>query len=270
MKNRLAFTTATLAGSLPAKARAIRAGGFTATELWARDLFDHWEGPEIALKAIEDAGLAISAFQAIRHFEGCPPSERPRKLDIARRMMDLACLAGAPLVTLAANTQPTASGDFARLASDLDELAREARQRGLRIAYEPVSWAPHVNHWRRGLELIEAVDSPALGLQLDVFHALVREEQRIRLDCIAARHLFLVEVCDFAPAQLTPLEISRSYRLFPGEGTAPLDVFFNDLASHGYSGDVVVEVFNAAYLAQPPEWVAQRAWDSMRRWREAG
>lgn len=268
MKNRLAFSTVTMGGTLAAKAQAMRASGFTATELWARDLFEHWEGPELALKAIEDAGLSVAAFQAIRHFEGSPPAERPRKLDIARRMMDLACLAGAPLVTLAANTQASALGGFARLVDDLGALAEQARQRALRIAYEPIAWAPHVHDWRLGLELVEAVDSPALGLQLDVFHAFVRGEARIALERIAPRHLFLVEVCDFVPMPSSALEISRSHRLFPGEGSAPLAGFFGDLRTHGYAGDVVVEVFNDACLAQPPVRVAQRAWDSMRRWRE--
>lgn len=268
MMSRLAFTTATLSGDFATKARAIRAAGFTATELWGRDLFDHYEGPEIALRTLEDEGLAVAALQAIRHFEGCSSQERPRKLDIARRIMDLAALIGAPLVTLAANTQPSARGDTALLVEDLGQLAEEAAGRGLRIAYEPIAWAPHVCDWQRGLALVTAVDSPALGLQLDVFHAFVQGQARVALETIAPRHLALVEVSDLAQTRLSPLEVSRGYRLFPGEGQAPLDGFFTDLASHGYAGDVVVEIFNSAYLAQPPEAVARRGWESMRRWRD--
>lgn len=263
---RATFTTAAMGGPLAAKARAMRAAGFTATELWARDLFEHYEGPEIALHTLEDEGLAVAALQAIRHFEGCLPQHRPRKLDIARRMMDLACLAGTPLVTLAANTQPDARGAPALLVDDLGQLAQEAGQRGLRIAYEPIAWAPHVKDWRQALALIEAVGSPALGLQLDVFHAFVQGQPRIALEEIEPRWLALVEVSDFAPSRLPALEISRSYRLFPGEGQAPLEDFFRDLGRHGYAGDVVVEIFNAACLAQPPEAVAVRAWNSLQPW----
>jgi 4-hydroxyphenylpyruvate dioxygenase len=127
-----------------------------------------------------------------------------------------------------------------------------------------------VRDWQRGLALVAAVDSPALGLQLDVFHAFVQGQPRIALEDIAPRHLALVEVSDFAPARLPALEISRAYRLFPGEGQAPLDGFFHDLRRHGYAGDVVVEIFNAACLAQAPDAVARRAWDSMQPWRQAG
>lgn len=264
--SRLGFSTVTLSGDLATKVRAMRKAGFTATELWARDLFEHFEGPEVALRVLQDEGMRVCAFQAIRHFEGCQRSERARKLDIARRMMDLAHLAGAGLVTLAANSQASAIGEFSCLVDDLGELAQEAEQRGLRIAYEPVAWAPHVHGWQRALELIEAVNSGALGLQLDVFHAFILGQTRIELDENALRHLLMVEVCDYSPMQLPAIDISRSYRLFPGEGCAPLEAFFSDLQRSGYAGDVVLEVFNAACLNQDADHVARKAWHSMQPW----
>lgn len=264
--NRIAFSTVTLSGTFGAKVRAMRQAGFEATEVWARDLFEHFEGPEIALRILRDEGMAVTALQAIRHFEGCQPGERALKLDIARRMMDLANLAGAPLVTLAANSQESARGDTACLIDDLGELAQEAASRGLRIAYEPIVWAPHVNHWRRALELLDAVNSPALGLQLDVFHAFVGGDTRIAVDQIAPQRIFLVEVCDLVPMGMPAIEISRNYRLLPGEGSMPLEPFFADLRAAGYTGDVVVEIFNAACLTQPAETVAHKAWQSMWPW----
>lgn len=262
----LGFSTVTLSGDLATKARAMRKAGFTATELWARDLFEHFEGPEVALRVLRDEGMRVCAFQAIRHFEGCQRAERAQKLDIARRMMDLAHLAGARLITLAANSQASAMGEFSCLVDDLGELAQEAEQRGLRIAYEPVAWAPHVHDWKQALKLIEAVNSCALGLQLDVFHAFIQGQTRIALDEHELRHLLLVEVCDYSPMQLPAIDISRSYRLFPGEGCAPLETFFGGLQRSGYAGDIVLEVFNAACLNQGADPVARKAWHSMQPW----
>lgn len=260
-----ACTTATFGGSFHDKVEAMRGAGFTATELWAHDLFEHLEGPEVALRTLEDAGVRVSALQAIRNVEGCFGPERTRKLDIACRVMDLACLAGSPLVTLAANAQPSASGDFDQLVEDLAVLAGLASQRALRIAYEPIAWAPHVNTWRHALRLIEAVDHAALGLQLDVFHAFIHGDTRIALEAIAPERLFLVEISDFAPSRLGALDISRHYRLFPGEGTAPLSDFAASLQNHSYGGDLVVEIFNTAYRSLPAGPVAQRAWSSMQK-----
>lgn len=257
--NRLAFTTATLAGSFADKAVAIRQAGFEATELWARDLFDHLEGPEVALRVLRDQGLAVSAFQAIRNLEGYRGPVRQLKFDIACRMMDLACLAGSPIVTLAANVDAQASGDRGRLADDLGQAAELAAQRGLRLAYEPICWAPHVSSWRRALALIAAVDHGALGLQLDVFHPLIQGEIPDVFE-IPLDKLFLVEISDFVAGGMTPREVSRGHRLFPGEGSAPLEPVLRGLAARGYAGDIAVEVFNAEYGAQPPAAVAARGW----------
>lgn len=262
--NRFVFTTATLGGGFAAKAEAMAAAGFRATELWARDLFDDYEGPEVALRVLCDNGLRVACFQALRNVEGCAADQRAAKFDIARRLMDLAVLAASPLVTLAANVQVGAHGETARLVDDLAKLAEEAGARGLRIAYEPIAWAPHVRSYRRALELIEAVDHPSLGLQLDVFHAWVRGEA-IDLGTVPPARLFLVELCDLVAMHLPAREVSRSYRLFPGEGEAPLAGFVGDLRGLGYAGDIVVEVFNAACAAAPPHAIARRGHESLRR-----
>jgi len=260
--NRLAFTTITLGGGLDEKAAAIRKAGFEATEIWARDLFEHLEGPEVALRILRDAGLAVSAFQAIRNLEGYGGDARRLKFDIACRMMDLACLAGSPIVTLAANVDPHARGEADLLREDLARVAGLASERGLRVAYEPICWAPYVSTWRQALALIDAVDHPALGLQLDVFHPLVQGDVP-DIAAIAPGRLFLVELSDFVASDLPPREVSRGHRLFPGEGEAALEPVLRGLAAIGYAGDLVVEVFNAGYGRQPPAAVAGRGWRCM-------
>lgn len=262
--NRVAFTTVTTGGTFEEKIRAMAEAGFTATELWARDLFENFEGPEVALRVLRDHGMAVCALQAIRNFEGCAGPERVLKLDIARRMMDLACLAGTPTITLAANVQASANGSTPRLVDDLACLASEARSRGLRVAYEAIAWAPHVSGFDRALELVETVNDPALGLQIDVFHAYVRGHVRIALEHIPVERIFLVELADLPQCRLGARELSRDMRLFPGEGTAPLTGFVRDLRDIDYRGDVVVEVFNAAYRQQPPAIAAAQAWRSMQ------
>ncbi|WP_326538291.1 sugar phosphate isomerase/epimerase family protein [Pseudorhodoferax sp.] len=262
LTNRAAFTTVTTGGSFEEKVRAMAAAGFTATEIWARDLFEDLEGPEVALRVLRDHGVAVCALQAIRNFEGCTAADRALKLDIARRVMDLANLAGTAVVTLAANVQASADGGTQHLVDDLGTLAAEARQRGLRIAYEAIAWAPHVHTIERALALIEAVGDPALGLQLDVFHPFVRGDTHIALERIPAASIVLVEVADLPAAHLPPRELSRDFRLFPGEGIAPLGRLAADLHASGYAGDIVVEVFNTAYRLQPPAAMAARAWRS--------
>lgn len=262
----LACTTVTFGGSFEDKVRAMAGAGFRATEMWVRDLYEHFEGPEVALRVLRDHGLRIAALQAIRNFEGCAARDRGRKLDLARHVLDLAALSEAPVVTLAANVDPQADGATAHLVDDLGVLAEEARQRGLRVAFEAIAWAPHVHSCARAAELVAAVDNPGLGVQLDLFHEFVRGDERPVLTAEMAARTFLVEVSDLPRCGLPAREISRDLRLFPGEGVAPLPAVAKDLRDCGYSGDVVVEVFNAAYQLQPAGIIAARAWRSLDEW----
>lgn len=269
MNASFASTTVTFGGSFEDKVRAMSAAGFRATEVWVRDLYEHLEGPEVALRVLRDNGVRIAALQAIRNFEGCDTGQRARKLDLARHVMDLAVLASAPIVTLAANVDPLADGATARLVEDLGVLAQEARERGLRVAFEPIAWASHVRGFTHALELVTAVDDAAIGVQLDVFHEFVRGEQSVALTREAAASVFLVEICDLPRCALPAQDVSRDLRLFPGEGTAPLQPVAQTLRAAGYRGDVVVEVFNASYRQQPPGLVAERAWRSLNEWANA-
>ena len=93
--------------------------------------------------------------------------------------------------------------------------------------------------------------SNALGLPLD------------GIDAISADKVYLVEVADLPGTTLTPLEISRFYRLFPGEGVGKIDEFLRRVRGIGYSGCLSVEIFNAHYAASVPGEVAARAMRAM-------
>jgi len=94
----------------------------------------------------------------------------------------------------------------------------------------------------------------------------VRDDGRVALTEATAARTFLVEISDLPRCELPAREVSRDLRLFPGEGVAPLAPVAREVRESGYTGDVVVEVFNAAYRLQPPEAIAARAWRSANEW----
>ena len=73
----------------------------------------------------------------------------------------------------------------------------------------------------------------------------------------------VVEVADLAKSNLDFLEISRSFRLFPGEGVTPIASFMEQVARTGYDGVYSVEVFNSYYQTLPLDQVAERAMRSL-------
>lgn len=260
----LGCTTVTFGGSLPEKLRAMRDAGFTATEMWPRDVFEHAEGPEVAQRALRENDLKVSVYQALRDYEGMGAGVRNVKLEIAGQLMDQMDLIGADILVLCSNCDAASSADEEEIADDLATLAELAGERGKKIAYEVLAWGRHFNDYRAGVELVNKVDHPAFGLMLDSFHYFWTGVPLSFLDEIDMSKIFHLEIADLPKCALPALEVSRNYRLFPGEGAYPASAFTEKVLANGYDGIVTVEIFNAAYRAQPAGDVAARAMASMR------
>ena len=117
LHGRLGCTTATFGCKLPEKLQAMREAGFVATEFFPRDLYEDPRGPDYAVAALRDSGLGISAYQALRDYEGMAPAQRQHVLGIAEQMMDQMAWLGAELLVVGANTHPDSSPDRAHCAS---------------------------------------------------------------------------------------------------------------------------------------------------------
>lgn len=261
---RFGCTTATFGGKLPQKLSAMKSAGFVATEFWPRDLFEHAEGPEVAVELLRENGLQISVFQALRNFEGMPREVRARKLGIAEQLMDQMALLGADVLALCSNTAPESSGDGGRIAEDLAVLGDLARSRGVRVAYEPLSWGRWVRDYRDGWSIIEQTAHDNIGMMLDCFHIFALDLPLDGIDTMRVEKIFLVEIADLPQTRLEPVEISRHYRLFPGEGVTPVGEFLRRVQAIGYRGLYSVEVFNDHYSSMSPDAVAAKAMTSMR------
>lgn len=263
-RHRLSCTTATFGGKLPEKLDAIRAAGFASTEFWPRDLYEHAEGPIIAMDLLRASGLTVSAYQALRNYEGMAPDQRAVTLEIARHMMDQMALIGARTLVLCSNTSPQSQGDRQRQIDDLGQLGELARSRGMRVAYEPLSWGKWISDYRDAVRLIADVGHDNIGLLLDFFHIAVLDLPLDGIDAIPSDKIFLVEVCDIPKSSLDVIEMSRAYRLFLGEGVSPAAEFLRRVAATGYQGAYSIEIFNTFYASQPPFAVAQRAMASLK------
>ena len=259
----LSCTTATFGGKLPEKLRAMQSAGFAATEFWPRDLFENAEGPGVAIDLLQETGLAVSCYQALRNFEGLPVQQRNQKLGIAEQLMDQMALIGCDVLVLCSNTDPASDGDPERIASDLRVLGDLAQSRNVRIAYEALSWGHWLRDYREAWQIIKMVDHPHIGMMLDSFHIDALGLPLDGIDAISADKVYLVEIADLPGTTLTPLEISRFYRLFPGEGVGKIDEFLRRVRGIGYSGCLSVEIFNAHYAASVPGEVAARAMRAM-------
>lgn len=264
VSHRLACTTATFGGKLPGKLKAMRDAGFVATEFWPRDLFEDPRGPDYSIALLRESGLSVCAYQAFRDYEGSPSPARERAEAVARQMMEQMNWIGADVLILCTNMRADASPERGRIVEDLGRLAEVAREYGVRIAYEHVCWGRWTSDYREVWSLVKEVGHDNLGIMLDSLHIFCKDLPLDGIDLIDPKKVFLVEVADIPATRLSFMEVGRHYRLFPGEGIAPVTEFLRRVEAIGYDGLYSVEIMNDHYFHEEPAAVAQKAAATMR------
>ncbi|MDM0045740.1 sugar phosphate isomerase/epimerase family protein [Variovorax dokdonensis] len=268
---RFAFNTVTMGGALKHKLACMKAAGFSAVELWARDLIGHPEGVDAAARIVRESSLAVSDFQPLRDFECAPDAMRPHRLEMAREQLRQMKLVGADLLLVCSTTHPLAIDDPDRAARDLRELADVAAPMGIRICYEALSWGRHVNRWHQAWDIVQRCAHPNVGLNLDSFHMAVHGDDTpdvlAQIAQVPVDKIFLVQLADYFYAhgstQTDMIELARHQRLFPGEGLHDVRPLVRLLEQRGYRGSYTFEVFNDDYINSDPAVVARRAMDAV-------
>jgi 4-hydroxyphenylpyruvate dioxygenase len=245
-----------LSGSLDEKLVAASAAHFEAVEIYEADLI-HFDGTPADVRSIANGlGLAIDVYQPFKDFEGAPDDLFQRALERAERKFDVMEQLGAPMMVVLSNTAKWAINDDARAASQLAALADRAALRGMRIAYEPASWASHINSLEHGWKVVKAAAHSHLGLVLDSFQVLAPREDLAVIDTIPGDRIFHVQVAD-APHMSIDLETwSRRYRCFPGQGDLDVAGFVARALAAGYVGGLSLEIFNDEIRSISPRLTA--------------
>ena len=257
--------TISLAGTLPAKLQAIRAGGFSQVMLSARDVVGHPGGIADAVEAVRSSGLRVTGFQVLRDFEGLSGHLHDYKIDIAKSMLDMCYALGSQVLLVCSSTSIHASVDPDDFAADLHKLAMLAVPLGIRIAYEGLSWGRTIKDFTAAWDVVCRADAPNLGLGLDSFHAFATKSSLDDLELLAPDKIFLVQLADFMFQEVRTDEeriaTARHFRVFPGEGvhSEALAEYVVRLDRMGYRGDYSFEVFNDDYQQIPLPTVVARA-----------
>ena len=212
------------------------------------------EAPELvdvtALKAgLEAAGLAAivcGAFGPERNLSSADAVVRQNAVDYLQWCIDCAAALGAPPARWPLVTGPMYSAvgkprlateaerrlEWQRAVDGLREMSAYAAERGVRLAFEPLNRfeTDMVNVVSQGLALIEAVDSPHLGLHLDTFHMHLEEKDSGAAIREAGQRLFHFHACE-------------NDRGVPGSGQVRWQGVAAALKEVGYDGAVVIESF---------------------------
>ncbi len=249
---------------LPAALRGIAAAGFRGAEL----LFDrpHFtpadltgEGLARLRGVLRETGLRVSninANTAVALWPAPPPepvfepslsnvdaSVRAKRLAYSRAAVDLAVAVGAGCVSVTSGrTQahvPPEDG-FACFAEALGELCDYADARGVRIGieYEPALLCERATEVAA---VIGAVGHRALGVNLDLGHALCAGEDPVESIALLAGRIWNVHLED--------IRGGKHHHRIPGDGDVDFRRLLLALRAHGYDGPLTVELYTCSDIA---------------------
>lgn len=223
--------------------------GVETIELCEAKLDPHRLDEQMAL--LQKSGLTVSSFQpAVRTFGASKmmpyPQEPERRLarleDSMRRFAPYA--QGVPFVV---NTGAPENGDIhgciTRTVDSLRHLAPLAADLGIRLSLEPLN-PTSINYetaiWTidQALDIIRAVDHPALGLCLDYWN-IWQQPDACEAILRAGPLINVVQISDWR----TPR--SAGDRRIPGKGSIPLHEMLHATWDAGFRGACAVEIFSS-------------------------
>ena len=233
---RLSVATTSVPGDLKVKLESIAEAGFTGVEIFQPDLTGFAGTPREVGQHAAALGLSIDVFQPFHDFEGLEGDARNLALARLDHALDLMGELGAQTLLVGSSTHPEASGNPKVVQSDLRDLAERAAARNLRAAFLALPWARHVRTEMQALEVVQAVDHPALGLALNSYFSMADGSQPAHLRDIPGDRLFHVQLSDAPVVEADIRRLKSHFGLLPGQGGLNLTGFVRVIARTGYEG----------------------------------
>lgn len=225
--------------------------GVAGVTVWREALAGHDVGA--ARARVRDAGIAPVSLCRGGFFPARAARDRAAAVDDNRRAIDTAAALGASLLVLVPGADPGQPLDVSRgqIRDGIEAVLPHAASAGVRLGVEPLhpmyaDTRSAINTLRQANELCEALDSPWLGVVVDVYHLwwdpdLAREIGRAG----AAGRLLAFHVSDW----VTPADILAD-RALMGEGCIPIRQIRGWMEEAGFGGMHEVEIFSKARWAQ--------------------
>ena len=134
---------------------------------------------------------------------------------------------------------------LSRIAPIFVELCALARQYGIQLTLENVSWCVF-NEPEFGVRLLDAIGGDALRFTLDVKQAVRSGHDPLEYIRAVGSRIENVHLCD-----ATQLENDAARYAMPGAGSYDFVKMFDELAQVGYHGPAFIEVYSDMYQQIP-------------------
>lgn len=174
------------------------------------------------------------------------PQESVRKwrVEYTKKCIDLAQSLNSPTISITPGrmipgTPPEASMDL--LKESLRDILDYAAKKNIRIGieYEP---GLIIEYYEELAALLDAMDSPFLGANLDLGHSHVLGEDPEQVIRTLGEKIFHIHLED--------IKARKHYHLIPGTGDIDFDALFSILEKYSYKGFVTIELYTYPYQAE--------------------
>ena len=146
----------------------------------------------------------------------------------------------------------------------IHSLCERAAGHGLLVSVEFLPWSS-IGSLQQALELVEAVDQPNFGVNIDTWHHFRSGGNVEQLAAVDAARIAAIQFNDVATvAWENPLEETAMGRLPPGQGASDSAAAYRALRDAGVSAPLNVEVFSGELMVLPAQEAARKLADSMR------
>lgn len=206
---------------------------------------------------IKDAGLTVESAIGFPEWIVDDEGRRAKGMDRAKREMEMVAQLGGKRFA----APPAGATD----AAGLDLMRAAERYRALLEAGEQIGIVPQLELWgfsknlhRLGECVCVAIETahPKACVLADVYHIYKGGSDYKGMHLLSAEAIQVIHMNDY-PAEPPREKIDDSYRVFPGEGTAPVADILQTLRKTGGQKVLSLEVFNRQYWAQDALKVAK-------------
>ncbi len=241
--------------------------GYDGIEPWVDSIQDYVKsgGTTKELRQrIEDAGLTVEDAIGFPEWIVDDDARRAKGFERAKQEMELVAQLGGKRFA----APPAGATDLPKL----DPLKAAERYRALLEAGTQIGLTPQLELWgfsknlgRLGECVWVAMETghPKACVLADVFHLYKGGSDFRGIDLLGTGTIQVLHMNDF-PAEPPREKIDDSYRVFPGDGVAPLPELLRTLHSTGGQKVLSLELFNRKYWAEDPFEVAKTGLQKMK------
>lgn len=250
--------------SLYSKVKSIKSAGFNSFELMEDDLSEIINDLPRFKSYLDEIGLKISIFQPFRDLEGSW-SGFDGRLENFNKKLQMMNELGIDLILVCSNClQPKFDIPREVFVKQLQISSDLALSKGIKIAYEALSWGTYTKKLEQNWEMVKLVDRQNFGICIDSFHIFVHGSSIDIVDEMIGK-IFFVQLSDSVALRLPKIiDHSRNYRYLPGQGSFDIAGLVKKINDVGYEGPLSLECFCGPFKSfNNLNYVSREALDSL-------